>query len=114
MELEIEKRNDVCVLHFKGRFVTGTDPEYLHRKSEEIRSMKCSKILADLHEVPSMGSTGIGFVVAIYTSVIKNESGRFVMTGATPRVKEVFDLTRLATVIPSARDLESGIEVLSR
>ena len=62
-----------------------------------------------LHEVPSMGSSAIGFIVGLYTSVTKNPGGRFAMVGATPRVKEVFALTHLDTVIPSSDTLESAL-----
>ncbi len=113
MELEIEQRKDVCILHFKGRFVTGVDPQDLRAKSEQIRNCNCAKVLVDLHEVPAMGSTGIGFVVAIYTSAMKRDGGRFVMTGATPRVHEVFKITRLDHVIPWATDVDSGIASLN-
>jgi anti-anti-sigma factor len=113
MELEIEQNKDVCILHFKGRFLTGLDPEYLRAKSDQIKSCGCAKMLVDLSEVPVMGSTGIGFVVEIYTSAIKREGGRFVMTGATPRVQEVFRITRLDNVIPTAPDVESGIAAMN-
>ena len=55
-----------------------------------------------------MGSTAIGFVVAIYSSVTKNPDGRFVLVGAQPRVREVLDLTRLSTILPMAGDMASG------
>ena len=54
---------------------------------------------------------GIGFVVAIYTS-ISNRGGRFVLVGALPVVRKVFDLTRSSTVIPIAPDFASGLSYL--
>jgi anti-anti-sigma factor len=112
MLIEIEHEDDVCILHLSGRFASGADPEYLRAKSDEIKSLNCAKVLADLRDVPSMGSTAIGFVVGIYSSVAKNPLGRFVMVGAGPRVREVFDLTRLSGVIPSASDVPSGMAIL--
>jgi anti-anti-sigma factor len=112
MLIEMERKDDVCIVHLSGRFPSGDDAEYLRAKSDEIRNSNCLKVLADLREVPSMGSAGIGFVVGVYSSVTKNPAGRFVMVGATPRVREVFDLTRLSAVIPSAPDLSSGMAIL--
>jgi anti-anti-sigma factor len=112
MLIKIEREGDVCILSLSGRFASGDDPEYLRAKSDEIRGLNCLKVLADLREVPSMGSEAIGFVVGIYSSVTKNPGGRFVMVGAAPRVREVFDLTRLSGVIPSALDLSGGIAIL--
>jgi len=114
MLIKIERQDDVCVLHLSGRFATGADIEYLRAKSDEIRSFNCAKVLVDLSEVPSMGSTAIGFVVGIYSSVMKNPGGRFVMVGAAPRVREVFELTRLSDVIPSSSDVPNGMAILHR
>jgi anti-anti-sigma factor len=71
MFIKIERQDDVWVLHLSGRFATGAEIEYLRAKSDEIRSLNCAKVLLDLCEVPSMGSTAIGFVVGIYSSVTK-------------------------------------------
>jgi anti-anti-sigma factor len=109
MVIEIEQQDDVCILRLNGRFVTGKDLEYVRSKADEIKSKACGKVLADLREVTAMGSMGIGFLVGIYTSVTKTPSGRFVLVGAVPRVREVLDLTRLSTVIPMADDLPSGL-----
>ena len=112
MLIEIERENDICILRLSGRFATGDDHEYLRAKSDEIRALNCPKVLMDLRQVVSMGSTAIGFVVGIYSSVLKNPGGHFVMVGAAPRVREVFDLTRLSSVIPSASDVPTGLAIL--
>ena len=111
MQIELEHQDDVCVVRIRGRFVTGADPEYLRTKTDEIKSRNCTKVLTDLHEMPFIGSTGIGFVVSMYISVTKRAGGRFVLAGANHRVREVFDLTRLSTVIPLAADTASGLAV---
>jgi anti-anti-sigma factor len=108
MIIEIQRQDDVCVLRLQGRFVTGTDPEYLQSKAAEIKSCGCSKVLVDFREVSAIGSTGIGFVVGIYTSITKNANGRFVLVGPSPRVCQVLDLMRLSAVIPLAADITSG------
>jgi anti-anti-sigma factor len=105
MLVEIERQNDVCVLRLKGRFVTGEHLEDLWAKADEIKRSSCGKVLVDLREVPAMGSTGIGFLVGLYTSVTKNGDGRFVLAGTSPRVREVLEITHLSAVIPMAPDL---------
>ena len=109
--IDIEKLDDVCVLHFKGRFGTGTDPEYLSAKADEVKRTNCGKVLADFCDLLYVGSTGIGFVVGLYSSALRS-SGRFVLAGLQPRVREVFDLTRLSTIIPLAADVASGLAAL--
>lgn len=112
MQIELNQIDDVCVMRFEGRFVTGTEPEFLRSKSDELKRIGCAKVLADFREVISVGSTAIGFIVAIYSSVTKNPDGRFVLVGAQPRVREILDLTRLSTILPMAADIASGMAAL--
>ena len=112
MLFELERHDDVCVLRLTGSLVTGTDPEYLRAKAAEIRSQSCNKLLADLRELLSIGSTGLGFLVGLYTSVTKSSGGRFVLVGANRRVGDVLVLTRLSTVIPMVADVASGLATL--
>lgn len=112
MLIEIEGQNDVCVLRLAGSLVTGTDPDYLRIKAVEVKSTNCNKVLTDLRELVSIGSTGIGFLVGVYTSVTKNPDGRFVLVSPSRRVREVLDLTRLSTVIPMVSDMASGLAAM--
>src|SRR5258708_36492515 len=114
MLIEWRQKDDLVVLCFQGRSATGLDLEYLRTKLEEVRSRRSDKVLADFREVSSIGSTGLGFVVGVYTSVVKIPDGRFVLVGANARVREVLDLTRLSTIIPLAEDMSSGLAALQR
>jgi anti-anti-sigma factor len=108
MLVELEHRDDVCILRVKGRIAPGADSESLRRTRDEIRRRHCSKILADFREVPSIGSTGISFVVSIFDLC----GGRFVLAGPHRRVREVLEITRLSGVLPLAPDVASGLAAL--
>src|ERR1700722_3207710 len=103
MIMAIEQRDDVSVLRIEGDFVTGTDSKYLAEKKESLKQLKPGKVLVDLRQMPYIGSTGIGFIVGIFTTV-KVNGGHLVLVGLHPRVHEVFHLTRLTTIIPLAPD----------
>ncbi len=109
MTIDIERAGDRCTLRLKGDFRSGADIGYLRAKFEGIKALGPREIVADLSGVRSMGSSGIGFIVGLYTSVIRKPGGRFVMAGANPRVKEVFALTNVDTVIPSSDTVESAL-----
>ena len=114
MVIDLEQHDDVCILRIHGRLASGSDVDYLSNKASEITELRCTKLLGDLNEVPSIGSMGIGFVVGLYASIHKVLGGRFVLVGADPQVHQVLDLMRLSTVIPLAEDVDSGLAVLSR
>ena len=111
MLIEFEYRDDVCILRPRGRFVTGLDAAYLRSKTEELRNSGCRKVLADFRDVPYVDSTGIGFLVGVYTT-ITNAGGRFVIVGPQRRVREVLDLTRLSSVMPIAANEAAGLKFL--
>jgi len=110
--IDIEQYDDVCILRCHGRLLAGMEDDYIRARMEDVKKLKCSRVLADFKEVPSVGSSGIAFIVGIYTSVVKQSGGRFVLTGATPLVKHVLEITKLNTLIPLALDFGSGLAVL--
>jgi anti-anti-sigma factor len=114
MLVEIEKRGDVCLLRLHGRFATGKDSGYLRGKTEEIKNSNCSKVLADFSEVEYLDSTGIGFLIGIYTSVTKAPAGQFVLCNLNRRVREVLELTRLANVMPIYPSEDAASEALRK
>jgi len=99
MLVDFEFRGDLCVIRLEGRFAPAEDSFYLHTKAEELKTSGCPKILVDFNNVDYVDSTGIGFLIGIYTSIKKNPSGRFALANASRRVREVLELTRLAEVI---------------
>jgi anti-anti-sigma factor len=112
MLIDIQHGDEVCVLHLSGHFRSGEDLDYVRDKLDEIKSHDCNKMLADLRELQSIGSMGMGFVVGVYVCITKRTGGRFVLVGASQRVREVLDLTRLSSIIPMAEDLPSGLAAL--
>ena len=111
MVIESERKDDICILRLKGRFVTGGDTAYLRSKADELKTGGFLKVMMDFHEVPYADSTGIAFIIGIYTSVT-NLGGRFVLAAPNRRVREVLDLTRLSSVIPIATDEAAAVEFL--
>jgi anti-anti-sigma factor len=112
MVVDFEYKGDVCVLRLKGRILTGSDAGYLRVKSDELKASGYRKVLADFRHVPYVDSTGIGFLVAVYTSM-RNCKGRFVMANLNPRVREVLDLTRLAEILTICDDEAGALAALN-
>jgi len=114
MLIEIEQQKRVCILRCKGRFVAGPETDYMLTKLDDIKKLGCCRVVADFHDVISIGSTGVAFLVGLYTSVKCKPSGSFVLVGANPLVQQVLDLTGLTSVIPQAADVGSGIASLEK
>ncbi len=54
----------------------------------------------------------MGFLIGIYTSVVKMPSGRFVLRNLNRRVREVLELTRLANVMTIYANEEAALRAL--
>ena len=101
------------MLRLEGRFATGQDSLYLHTKAEELKDSGCVKILVDFGRVDYVDSTGIGFLIGIYTSVKKSPLGQFALANANRRVREVLELTRLAQVIQIYPNEAAALDALN-
>jgi anti-anti-sigma factor len=112
MLVEFEFRGNICVLRLHGRFATGQDSLYLHTKAEELKGSGYVKILVDFTSVDYVDSTGIGFLIGIYTSVSKSPQGQFVLVNTNRRVRDVLELTRLAQVIQIFPNEAAALEAL--
>ena len=99
MKVHFERAGEICTLRLEGRFATGQDSEYLRTKTEELKQAGCRHIIADFSQVSYIDSTGIGFLVAIYTSVLRDRGGEFVLSGPNRRVRDVLDLTKLSSIL---------------
>jgi anti-anti-sigma factor len=110
--IDLEQHDGVCILRCHGRLLAGIEDDYIRARMEDVKELKCSRVLADFRDVPSIGSSGIALIVGLYASVVKQSGGRFVLTGATPLVKHVLEITKLNTVIPLALDFGSGLAAL--
>jgi anti-anti-sigma factor len=112
MLVEFEFRGDICALRLHGRFATGQDSLYLHTKAEELKNSGYVKILVDFAEVDYIDSTGIGFLIGVYTSVTKSPNGRFALVNPNRRVRDVLELTRLAQIIHLYPSEAAALEAL--
>jgi anti-anti-sigma factor len=113
MFIELRQQYDgVYILHCEGSLVPGPERGYMQAKLDEIGKLVCARLLVDFHNVASIGSMGVTFIVAAYNAVVWQPGGRFVLTGVSPRVNHVLNLTRISTVIPRASDLASGLAIL--
>ena len=99
MKVTHELAEGVCILRLEGRFATGQDSEYLRTKTEELKKSGCRNIIADFSKVAYIDSTGIGFLIAIYTSMLKDGGGQFVLASPNRRVRDVLDLTKLSSIL---------------
>ena len=114
VQVDVEFKDDICIFRLRGQIRTGADAEYLRSKIEELRAADASKVVADVSELSFLDSTGISFLVGMYTSTVNKKDGCFILSNPGPRVRHVLKVTRLAEVVPIAADEASAIEMLNQ
>jgi anti-sigma B factor antagonist len=112
MHIEIVIEGEVAIVRLEGRFTTGSDAEYLRAKDALKKSGKC-KVMVDCRDVPYLDSTGLNFLVGLYTS-ITNARGQFALCGLTPRISEVLRITHLDQIIPIFDARERALRALTQ
>jgi anti-sigma B factor antagonist len=104
--IEIEKiSSGVTVIRLRGP-LTMKD---LFAFQDSARSEAAGPILIDLAEVPYIDSTGLGALLGVMASCERN-GRRFGITGACDRVRTLFEITHVDTLIPSFESVTTAAE----
>jgi anti-anti-sigma factor len=106
MRLESQIRDGVCILRLQGRFVTGSDAEFVSVRNY-LQKIGIAKAVVDLGAVPYVDSTGLAFVVELHKS-LASRGGQLFLADANQRVREVLQMTRIGEIIPLFEDVEDA------
>ena len=108
--LTISKRTvgEIIVLDLTGKIHIGEGNLDLHRTLRSLVEQNGKQVLIHLAGVTSIDSSGLGELVAGYTTLEKN-GGELKLLKLTERVKELMMITKLLTVFDSYDDEASAI-----
>jgi len=70
-------------------------------------------VIVDLSGVPYMDSAGLGCVVSVFTSCENRRLG-FGVCGLSPRIKTLFDVTHVSTLLPIFETVEAAEAGISK
>ena len=99
---------DVAIVDFSGKITLGEGSATLRTTVKELISSGHRKILLNLGDVDYIDSSGIGELVAAYTTV-RSASGELKLMQLTKRVKDLIQITRLFTVFDVQSDESAAI-----
>jgi anti-sigma B factor antagonist len=103
VKLNSRQIGDVTVIDVAGRITLGEGTSAIREAMRDLTAKGNKKILLNLSEVAYIDSTGIGELVAGFTSVA-NEGGTVKLLGLTKRVKDVLLVTKLYTIFEVFED----------
>jgi len=110
MTVDVRKREGVTILDVEGRII-GSDSLALKRIiDEQINDAEegAVKILLNLAGVRMVDSSGLGVIVAAYTSV-QRKGGRVALLQVTGNIKSLIVMAKLVTIFDRYEDEDEAI-----
>lgn len=105
--LEVE-HVDRGVLSLRGPLTMENVPPFLNA----VRRENAPTVILDFSGVPYVDSSGLGSLISAYTSCQK-AGRRVALTGITPRVAKVFEITKVDSVFLTFATLSDALEAFT-
>lgn len=103
LQIEIRQSESVTLLDLHGRATIGAGNDVLVNKLREALERGASRVLVNLEGVTQIDSSGISTLVRNYVTLGK-KGGALKLLKPTGRVRDVLDVTRLLSCIPTFDD----------
>jgi anti-sigma B factor antagonist len=97
MKSTIRDLDDVRIIELSGKITIGSGDVKLRELIQQALDTGHSKIVLDLAGVTAIDSSGIGEMVACYTTVTKRD-GELKLLRLSPKINDILQVTQLITV----------------
>ena len=113
MQLKIEKRANqgIAILACHGRVMFGDEANLLRSALKDVLTTN-RKVVVDLAEVNHLDSGGLGMLVGV-RSTAKADGGEIKLSGLGQRLRDVLQITKLATVFEVYDTEQQAVESFS-
>ena len=109
MKIGVRQRQGVTVLEPKGKITIGSGDIALRDSVIEALDSGSRKILINMKDVSTIDSSGIGELVAAFTTVT-NRGGKLKLVGLPPKVNDILQITQLVTVFEVMNSEEEAVD----
>jgi anti-sigma B factor antagonist len=108
MKSEIRDHGDVRVIRLSGKITIGSGDVKIRELIDSALAEGRKNIVFDLAGVTSIDSSGIGELVACYTSVTKQD-GHLKLLRMSPKINDIMQVTQLITVFDVFDDEQEAL-----
>ena len=108
MSNRVYEKDGVTVLELKGTITLGSGDVNMRDKIKELLGQGHKQIVIDLGEVSFMDSTGLGELVAAYTTA-RHQQATLKLSNLTKKIKDLLSITQLAAVFESYESLDEAV-----
>jgi anti-sigma B factor antagonist len=108
MSNRVYEKDGVIILELKGTITLGSGDVNMRDRIKELLGQGHKKIIIDLGEVSFMDSTGLGELVAAYTTA-RHQQATLKLAQLTKKIKDLLSITQLAAVFETYETLDEAI-----
>ena len=112
MKSEIRDRGNVRIIKMSGKITIGAGDVKIRELIDQALEDGKKHILLDLAGVSTIDSSGIGEMVACYTTVTK-QGGQLKLLRLSPKINDILQVTQLITVFDVFDDEEEAVGAFS-
>ena len=113
MRLTDRMQDNIVILQPKGKIMGGPDTSLLHDKLHEHIEQNRKKVVIDLAEVDWMNSTGLGILIAGYTT-LRNNQGELKLANVTDKIQSLLTITKLVTVFEAYDTVDEAVKSFAK
>jgi len=111
VNVNIRKKEGIAILDIDGRIIGSDSLDLKHIIDEQINAAEGGnvKLLLNLEKVRMVDSSGLGVIVAAYTSV-QRKGGRIALLKLGGNIKSLIVMAKLVTIFDRYDDEEEAIK----
>ncbi|NVM02153.1 MAG: STAS domain-containing protein [Candidatus Helarchaeota archaeon] len=108
MKIKEKMEGDIAILQISGKLMGGPETQELHEHIKGLIADNINKVIIDLSKVKWMNSSGLGVLMASYTT-IKNKGGDLKLANVTDKVNSLLMITQLITIFKTYDTVDRAI-----
>ncbi|MBI5267782.1 MAG: STAS domain-containing protein [candidate division Zixibacteria bacterium] len=105
--------DNIVILQPKGKIMGGPDTSLLHDKLHEYIEQNKKHVVIDLADVDWMNSTGLGILIAGYTT-LRNHQGELKLANVTDKIQSLLTITKLVSVFEAYDSVDEAVKSFSK
>lgn len=111
MSVKTESKNGLIVCHVEGEIDINSSPA-IKKSFDKLISTKAPKLVINLSKVTYVDSSGLATLVEILKNM-KSYGGRMRLTNLSPKIKSLFEITKLEKLFEILGDEEEAISTFA-
>ncbi len=112
MEFKFSEITGVVVLEMRGNIVGGPAATQLNDEVHKFILQGKRNFVVDMQGVDLINSSGLGILISNLTNV-KNNGGDLRLSHLSPKIKQIFQITKLSTVFKRYETVDEAVKSFS-